>query len=147
MARAFSGRISALMPVDEIWFTAGANDGGVGYNTVANVLAALTAARAAAPSAPIIVFGAFNQTNNAPLSMLASETTIASAFAQWADANSYFVPMLTATYPPQTGRLGRVAQCSILGTALTVGTPTVSVSRFALSISNSAAYVSCPCRT
>jgi lysophospholipase L1-like esterase len=73
------------------------NDSATATATVtAAALAALRAYRTALPSAPIIVTGAWGgagpsaaQTNN--------ENAVKSAFDTWADANSWWVPVLTDT--------------------------------------------------
>jgi hypothetical protein len=88
---------------DMVVFAGGTNEIGTPALTLqAAAIACWQAARLRCPNAIIVILGSFvSATNNA--GSLAVEQTLKTAFDIWADPNSLWVPLCTATIPMQTG--------------------------------------------
>lgn len=88
--------ITTYGPCDVIAFFGLYNDAGTAIATEqAAIVSTLTQARALAPSAPLFVFGAWPGSTGPSVSLQNVETAASQAVTQFADPNTYFIPMIT----------------------------------------------------
>lgn len=86
------------------------------------VLATLQAIRAKCPNAVIFVYGSHTGARGPDATTIQVENLIKAAFNQWGDANSYFIPIATASPPWITGT-GNTSSPKGDGTADTLISP------------------------
>lgn len=99
--------ITTFGPCDVILFWGTYNDPAAGEQ--AAVLSTLQAARAQAPGAPIILFGEWPGTTGPSAAALSVEAASLAAFTQFADSNSFYVPVSNAPEGAWINGTGKVS--------------------------------------